>query len=239
MTTINGRKYVKYYTFEAFVAKANDVHDNRFEYIEIKSTPDRNNKLIRRVKFRCKNCKKIITQKLTDHLRGHGCKCSGSKSSKHKYSLRGFTDQQVFDVLNKIHNDRYQYKKKYIFNNVKYIEYVCKECESYVKQRLYVHLRGSGCSVCAHKRVAQKATAPDDVVFKKANEIHNNRYIYLKLKTSECNGNRRIVYKCTYCGGITEQYLFNHLRGHGCRNCYLNDKSRIYEEDVVCELARM
>lgn len=58
---------------------------------------------------------------------------------------------------------------------------------------------------------------------KKANEVHNNKYDYSCTKYS--NSKELVKIKCNQ-HGIFCQIPYSHLKGIGCRKCYLEQKAK-------------
>lgn len=64
-------------SFDDFVVRANHVHKNKYEYLELLMSyvDDRGKSIGRMVKYICRGCNKEMTQSLSAHLSGHGCQC--------------------------------------------------------------------------------------------------------------------------------------------------------------------
>lgn len=63
-----------------------------------------------------------------------------------------------------------------------------------------------------------------DEFIKLANEVHNNKYDYSTINAKEVNTVNNIKIICPKHGGF-EQYLANHLKGHGCDTCAREKKA--------------
>lgn len=75
-------------------------------------------------------------------------------------------------------------------------------------------LSGHGCPECAKN----KRLTVDDFI-KKANVVHNNKYIYTNVKFNNSNDDVEII--CPE-HGVFKQNVTHHLRGHGCPKCAKN-----------------
>jgi len=126
-------------TTEMFVNKANEIHNNSYDYsrvIYIKSNI--------KIKINCK-CHGEFLQTPNHHLQNHGCpKC------KNLYTTKEFVDR-----CNKIHNNRYDYSKtKYSGIKTK-AEIVCRKHGSFFQSPEH-HINGKGCPRCNVSKGEQK-----------------------------------------------------------------------------------
>ena len=88
-------------TTEIFIAEAQKVHGNRYDYSEVEYV----NTHVP-VKIRCQQCGAFFLQEPSSHLAGRGCpKCS--KKQTHKR-----VNQDMFIArAKKVHGDKYNYSK--------------------------------------------------------------------------------------------------------------------------------
>ena len=126
------------------------------------------------------------------------------------------------------------YQSGYSFNEAEYKGYYAPvkiTCEKHGAQyrtpaELY---RGSICKECSHERrsIAQRMTTEDFI--KKANIVHNYKYIY--LHTHYIDAKHDVIITCPIHGDFT-QNVNSHLNGRGCQKCskqrfsFMTDKER-------------
>lgn len=114
-------------------------------------------------------------------------------------------------------------------NQKEKISIYCNICKEYFQQPPGDHLNGHGCQDCANIIISNKKRKPKEKFFKQCKEIHINedgtpKYKYISPYTGKDN---KIKYECPY-HGIQEQIANDHVRGHGCRNCFNNTVSERY-----------
>lgn len=121
------------------------------------------------------------------------------------------------DFINKVrlkHGNKYEYEKFIKATSNDFIKIICKK-HGLFEQRLRKHLEGSGCHLCARNI---KKDINSFII--EANKIHNNKYDYSKsLYTGSLN---KLTITCPIHGDF-EQIASNHLRGFGCKKCYLDN----------------
>lgn len=187
---------MKLETIEKFIIAANKIHNNKYDYSEIK--PDDKSP---KVKIICK-IHGEFEQWPSNHLKGHGCrKCSSNMVDKEEFIKRA----------NIIHNNKYDYLN-IDFKNLKVkIKIVCLEHGEFA-QTPDSHLQGNGCFCCM---VADR-TKPLEQFIQEAKEIHNNLYDYDRVIYK--NAHTKIEIKCNI-HGLFMQIPDDHLFGKGCPKC--------------------
>lgn len=126
-------------TTEDFIKKAKKLYNNKYDYSKVKYI---NN--YTKVCIICPEHGEFWTTPNT-HLDNHACpKCSNLIKNHNKYSLEDFIDK-----ANKIHNNRYSYKKVHYINNKTHVIITCPIHGDF-KQRPDKHLIGQGCPKCNH-----------------------------------------------------------------------------------------
>ena len=193
-------------TNEEFIAKANKVHNNFYDYINTVYTNSREKV--------CIICPKHgeFWQVPSYHLSGNGCpKCGGTIKM----------DSNTFIIkAREIHGDKYDYSKvEYINAQAK----VCIICPKHGEfwQTPDKHLSGRGCKKCGiiKRSNKQKGNIVEFVI--KAKEIHGDRYDYSKAEYS--NTNTKLCIICPEHGEFWQSPV-THLKGHGCPKCSGNAK---------------
>lgn len=93
------------------------------------------------------------------------------------------------------------------------------------------HKQGRGCNQCGSKKQGMSARKSYQDILEEANQVHEFFYSYEDHSFEELSGlpikNLRIT--CPLHGGFS-QTANNHVRGAGCRHCYLSSKSDTQEE---------
>ena len=141
------------------------------------------------------------------HLMGDKCpKCS----VKSKLSNSSFVER-----ARKIHGNKYDYSK---VNYVDSLTPVCIICPEHGEfwQRPSAHLSGQGCPKCSSFLNGNKKRLEQNEFIKRANEIHNEKYDYSKVKY--VTSTIPVIITCPLHGDFY-QTPHKHLCGHGCPVC--------------------
>lgn len=126
-------------TTEEFIRKANEIHNNKYNYLEIQY---KNNST--KISIICK-LHGIFDQRPKDHLKGQGCPTCGKIKQQ---SQRASSSEEFIRKATTIHGNTYSYNYvKYINAHTK-ITIVCNECQHKFQQTPNSHLNGSGCPTC-------------------------------------------------------------------------------------------
>jgi hypothetical protein len=136
-------------TTKQFIIKANDIHNNRYDYslVQYINTSSK-------VKVKC-NKHGIFNVTPNDHLSNCGCPDCGIEHSKELQ--RKPTKQFIIDAK-KIHGNLYDYSlTKYINCKTKII-IICKKDGSF-EQTPNAHLRGQGCPKCKKFKGEEKISS--------------------------------------------------------------------------------
>ena len=189
------------FTNEDFIVKANENHNNRYNYSKIEYK-DKKTKV-------CIICPEHgeFWQTPEKHLLGQGCpKCKGKKSGD-----RCRRSKEEFIIkAREIHGDKYDYSKvEYITNMVK----VCIICPEHGEfwQTPNKHLQGQKCPKCSGK---YKPTTSD--IISKARATHGDRYDYSKVEYKDKK--TKICIICPEHGEFW-QIPYDHINGQGCPKC--------------------
>ena len=189
-------------TIQEFIKRAEKIHKNKYDY---SLTIYKN--VWKKVKIVCQKHGDFIQSPIV-HLNGSGCNKCGVENSilLQKKDISQFIKESV-----KIHGNKYDYSKvKYINARTKII-IICKKHGEF-KQTPNMHTaKKVGCPKCAKNR---KLTTEQFVG--KANNIHNNRYDYSKVKY--INAKTKVIIICEKHGEFL-QIPNNHLNNNGCPEC--------------------
>jgi len=195
------------YTTETFIKKANEIHNNKYDYslIEYINTQT----LINIV------CPQhgIFKQIPANHIRNNkprGCpNCAKNKK---------LTTETFIKKAKEVHSDKYDYSLvKYVNANTK-IKIICPK-HGVFEQKPFLHLQNYGCQICGNNI---KLTT--ETFIKKAKEVHGDKYNYSLAKYVGSHLKIKII--CPK-HGVFEQKPNNHLCGQGCYRCGETIRSNI------------
>ena len=214
-------------TLNEFIIKANNKHNNIFDYSITEYTNCKT-----KVKIICSS-HGIFEQLPSNHLYGFGCpKCANNlKSSNEEFELKS----------NIIHNKKYSYQKVNYINSKRKVVITCKYHGDFDITPSN-HLRGVGCSKCSYK---YKPTTLEFI--EKCKKIHNNKYDYSMVYYK--NNLKKIEIICPKHGTFNQRPS-HHLDGVGCPSCnkssgeqiiesYLNKKSIKFKSEYIFENLRI
>ena len=124
-----------------------------------------------------------------------------------------------------IHNKKYGYLKSVYTGCQGMIIINCPvEGHGDFLQTASDHLTGRGCSKCAGNK---KYTTNEFII--KANEIHNNKYEY--LKTVYVRNSDNVIITCKIHGDFSQSPNL-HLSGSGCKKCAQNSRAKTIEKFI-------
>lgn len=120
---------------EEFIAKANLIHNNKYDYSKVDYVNNRT-----KVDIIC-NTHGEFKQTPSDHLGKKGCKkCSSSRSMSNKDE---FVEKSI-----KIHQNKYDYSLVEYKNSMSKVQIICNSCNDIFSQKVNSHLNGQGCPKC-------------------------------------------------------------------------------------------
>ena len=205
-------------TKEEFIKKAREVHGDKYSYSKVE--------YVNSATKVCIICPEHgeFWQTPNGHLSGRCCsKCSGNYVP---------TKEEWIISAREVHGDKYDYSKvEYVNANTK----VCIICPEHGEfwQRPYPHTDGAGCSKCANETNGERCRSSKSDFIKKANEKHDDKYDYSKVKYVGAH-----TKVCIICPGHGEfwQTPNNHTNGQGCPKCghiASNDSKRSTKSDFI------
>ena len=183
-------------TAEEFIAKAKQVHGDRYDYSK--------SKYINMHSKVCIICPEHgeFWQTPGNHLSGSGCpKCFGK--------TRKTTDEFVAEARKK-HGKKYGYSLVNYKNNSTKVCIVCPKHGEFW-QTPNKHLRGDGCPICSANRKLDK-----ERFIERSKIIHKNKYDYSKVEY--VNTRTKVCIICPEHGEFWQEPS-NHMLGHGCPKC--------------------
>lgn len=200
---------IKKKTNEEFIKEANKVHTNRYFYNKTKYINAKTKVIIT-----C-NLHGDFEQKPNNHTNGQGCKeCALLMLSSHKKLTNG----EFIEKSKKLHGDMYDYSKVEYINSHFAVTIGCK-LHGFFERTPNSHLQGQGCRVCGLERSGKSRRLKNEDFIKKANEVHNNHYLY--NKTSYIKSNVNIIITCPTHGDFYQKPN-GHLNGRGCIDCFID-----------------
>lgn len=196
-------------TTERFIRKARELYGDKYDYSKAQVVGNNKTKV-------CVICRTHgeFWVSPNAHLRGSECPTC--------YGTPKYTTAQYIHLASQVHHGKYDYSRiKY--NGVAHkIEIVCPE-HGVFWQNAGAHLRGSQCPACSN---VEKIT--EEVFFRRAPIIHENKYDYSKIKFSTVNDFVTII--CPLHGEY-EQRVKVHMRGYGCPYC--GGSKRLTTEEFI------
>jgi hypothetical protein len=194
---------------ENFIIKANQKHNNIFDYSKV-------------IYKNCDSpvtiiCKKHGEFKQTPykHLNSKfACKIC-VKNNKSKI----MSNVDFINKVSKIHNNKYEYSKTVYTGTFEPIIITCPFHGDFNQIASY-HISGNGCKNCFIDNIKKthKLKLSQEEFIKKASEKHNNKYTY--NNTIYTNINNKIIITCSIHGDFI-QIAHKHLQGNGCKECGL------------------
>lgn len=204
------------FTTESFIRFATDLFGDAYDYSEVQYVNNRT-----KIKIKCNTCGNVFEQRPDSHLRGTRCPCC-SRNDRH------LTTEEFVNRAKAVHGDRYDYSlTKYVSDRVK-VEVMCPQHGSFW-QLPSNHLAGNRCPACADASRIAKLTSNTHAFIAKALSVHGDRYDYSLVDYKTAMDPVKIICKVH---GVFEQRPHDHLRGHGCRQCFLDDH-RLSTSDFV------
>jgi very-short-patch-repair endonuclease len=200
---------------DEFIARAKKVHGDKYTYdnVDYKDA----NKLV------IITCPKHgdFPQKPSGHLQGKGCR--NCYFEKNRYNTDEFIEK-----AKKVHGDKYTY------DNVDYkgtnilVDITCPKHGDF-PQKPGGHLLGNGCPKCRYETRRLNI----DEFIEKAKKVHGDKYTYDNV---DYKNSRELVNITCPKHGDFSIVANSHLRGLGCRDCYL--ENRLSNTDEFIERAK-
>ena len=196
---------------DSFIIKANNVHNNKYDYSEVKYINARTNVIII-----CKQHGSFL-QLPINHFAGNGCPvCKRIKDTS--------TTEQFIIKAESVHDGLYDYTQvDYVKCNLKVI-IICKIHGNFL-QTPTNHLMGDGCPKCGVKQLST------ELFIYKASELHKGLYDYALCCYITHHTKVNIICKIH---GVFSQKPCIHLRGAGCPKCALQGHSSVCIEWLEC-----
>ena len=225
-------------TKEDFIKKAIEKHGDKYDYANV-DYKDSKTKV-------CIICHKHgeFEQTPNNHMQGHGCqKCKADKTcerlilSKEGFIKKGrevYKEDFIKKAIEK-HGDKYDYSKVDYKDSKTKVCIICpKHGHGEFWQEAASHTQGCGCPKCMAEANGDRKRLTKEEFIKKANEVHQGKYNYGKVKY--VNSQTKVCISCPEDGhGEFWQKPYHHTRGAGCPKCNLSHLERSvmhYLDDV-------
>jgi len=194
-----------------FIKESIKIYGSNFSYNKMNYT---NNKS--EIILICKKHGDIITTPILHLKYKTGCvKCKDEELKENK------TKNFIKDA-NLVHNNWYDYSKVIYINSKTKVDIICPK-HGIFQQLMYSHIKGFGCKKCSGYKI-------DYITFlKKANIVHNNKYIY---QQKNINNNTDTINIICPKHGKFNQTINNHLNGKGCYKCK-SSKGELKIENIL------
>ena len=147
-----------------------------------------------------------------NHLSGRGCPKCANEANAERCRL---SKEDFIKKANEVHNSKYDYSNvDYKHSKIK----VCIICQKHGEffQKPHEHMNGQGCPKCAKEATAERCRLSKEDFVKKADEVHNGKYGYQKVKYE--NNRTKVCIICPKHGEFW-QTPSSHTRGYGCSKC--------------------
>jgi G:T-mismatch repair DNA endonuclease (very short patch repair protein) len=191
---------------EAFIKKANEVHNNKYNYSNAVYVNSHT-----KLEIICP-IHGAFPQIPSSHLSGAGCyMCAVEERAK---SIASNTNEFIKRVK-EIHGEKYDYSKVNYISAIIEIEIICPIHGSF-PQTPHSHLQGRGCSECGVDKRAKSKTSTTEIFIGRANIKHDFKYDYHLVDYVSAITEIEII--CPIHGPFPQAPV-HHLQGHGCPKC--------------------
>lgn len=194
-------------TTEQFIAKANAVHGDRYDYSLVEYVSSATKVTI--------NCSDHgpFEQTPSEHLIGSGCAKCGSLAAA---DARRRTTVEFIASANAVHGDRYDYSLVEYLGAQEKVTIICPDHGPF-EQAPNGHLGGKGCYECGIVASSDAKRSTTEQFIAKARMVHGERYDYSLV---EYVTNRKKVKIICPDHGLFLQAPNDHLdQGTGCPDC--------------------
>lgn len=161
-----------------------------------------------------------------DHINGSGCQeCANIRRTEKRLKEK----EQFIKDAREIHGNKYDYSLVDYKGSDIDVVIVCP-IHGKFNQKPKHHLLGSGCQKCGIESRSEKRRLPQEIILKRSEEKHNNKYEYLPIKNPIVGDKMEII--CPI-HGVFSQRIEDHMRGCGCSAC---SSQKSQAEDEICKL---
>jgi hypothetical protein len=202
------------WTYELFLARAHEIHGDRFDYSNVR--PEHVQGVKSKVPLNCRICDYDWSPTIYGHIHSqYGCpNCAG----KVKWVYQVFLDR-----AKEIHGDKFDYSQitlDQVHGGKSHVPISCRTCRYAWTPTVDGHINGKyGCPNCHGCRPWQY-----DEFLIVARDIHGDKFDYSNVTPDHIRGRRsRLPINCRTCQYNWNPTLNTHIHGKkGCPNCYGN-----------------
>lgn len=151
------------------------------------------------------------------HRGGSGC--PGCRSEFGDPS-RKLSQEFIISRFKETHGEKYDYSKVIYRGNDQKIVIICPVHGEF-KQLPTSHRSGAGCRMCYKSNKSIEMRSSREVVLEKFKSVHGDRYDYSKVNYQ--GSTHKVVIICRSHGEFS-QTPSNHLKGHGCNRCGIEQR---------------
>jgi len=191
-------------TTEEFVAEAQDIHAEKYDYGKVEYV-----NIDGLVTINCP-IHGEFQERARRHLRkdGYGG-CNECKTDTKRLAY--------ITKAHKVHGNKYRYDKVTLRGRHAAVWITCPKHGDF-EQRSDVHVSGycSGCPKCGHESIASKLRSNKDDFVTKARSVHGDKYNYDRVEYHD--NNTLVTIGCPLHGNF-EQRPKCHCQGQGCPSC--------------------
>lgn len=216
-------------TNEEFLARARQVHGEKFDYSRVEYID-----AFAPMEIKCVQCDRWFSTSYQGHvLRKRGCsKCTGRIS---RNGNRPMTTEQFVARAIEVHGQKYSYEQTECMGSKSKVTICCPK-HSYFTQAAGDHLSGYGCQKCGAeaRKSVRRAEAEKNAAdfFENAISIHGiQKYDYSQAEYKSWWSDVKI--RCIKCDLWFTQRAGHHLSGHGCEKCKNIKDTKGFIEDAI------
>ncbi len=201
-------------TNEQFIAKAREIHGNKYDYSKVEYI-NNHTKI-------CIICPQHgeFWQRPNSHLDGCGCKLCGINKSA---SNRTLQTEEFIRKAKEIHGNKYDYSKVEYINAKNKVCIICPQHGEFW-QAPFNHLNSNGCGKCGRIEYAKNHNKGVENFITDSKKVHGNKYDYSKVEY--INATTKVCIICPEHGEFWQRPM-EHLNGCGCPKC---NESRLERE---------
>lgn len=192
---------------EEFIAKAKEVHGEKYDYSKVEYVSAN-----QKVSIFCKKHGEYFTQAPSSHLSGNGCPACGREA------LSAAQAMDIADFKSRaraIHKDRYDYSLVVHSNAWPKVSIICKQHGKF-EQSIHSHLLGSNCPECKKEVVSFKVSKGIEYYLPLLKERLGDTYEILPYTGRKCKRETELSVRCLCCGKVFERTVDALLKPSGC-----------------------
>lgn len=142
---------------------------------------------------------------------------------------KNISTEEFLKRAKSIHDDLYDYSNAIYSRSKDKIHIVCKKHGSFY-QKAGAHLLGQRCPTCAKETQGNWLNFTQEEFIKKVKKMHSDKYDYSETFFTMTKNKIDII--CKKHGKFT-QLAKNHIKGHGCPDCYGSKTRRLTTEKFI------